>query len=98
MPRAAPRARPRRRSCATTWPRTRGSARSFHFHEPEFSDVFGTDTDYQAFWNDAVQYHVTAMLNGHAHDYERFAPQDANGVASSSGVSEFVVGTGGTAT
>ncbi|HEY5025508.1 MAG TPA: IPT/TIG domain-containing protein, partial [Acidimicrobiales bacterium] len=66
-----------------------------HFHEPEFSDVFGTDTDYQAFWNDAVQYHVTAMLNGHAHDYERFSPMNAAGGSSSTGVAEFVVGTGG---
>ncbi len=66
-----------------------------HFHEPLYSDVFGTDTDYQAFWNDAVQYHATAILNGHAHDYERFKPMNASGVATSTGVTEFVVGTGG---
>ena len=72
-----------------------GECTLIHFHEPEFSDDYGTDTDYQAFWNDAVQYHVTAMLNGHAHDYERFAPQDANEVATPNGVNEFIAGTGG---
>jgi hypothetical protein len=66
-----------------------------HFHEPAFSDVFGTNTDYQAFWNDAVQFHATAILNNHAHDYERFTPMNASGGSSSTGVAEFVVGTGG---
>ena len=32
---------------------------------------------------------------GHDHDYERFAPQDADGTATAGGVREFVVGTGG---
>jgi acid phosphatase type 7 len=37
------------------------------------------------------------VLNGHAHNYERFAPQNPNGVVDSvNGVREFVVGTGGT--
>jgi len=35
------------------------------------------------------------VLNGHAHDYERFAPQTPSGQASPTGVREFVVGTGG---
>ncbi len=36
------------------------------------------------------------VLNGHDHDYERFAPQDANGKADAArGVREIVVGTGG---
>jgi len=34
-------------------------------------------------------------LNGHDHDYERFAPQAPAGRADPSGVTEFVVGTGG---
>jgi hypothetical protein len=35
-------------------------------------------------------------LNGHDHDYERFAPQDPNGNADQKrGIREFVVGTGG---
>jgi 3',5'-cyclic AMP phosphodiesterase CpdA len=36
------------------------------------------------------------VLSGHDHDYERFAPQDANGRADSArGLRQFVVGTGG---
>ena len=35
------------------------------------------------------------VLNGHDHDYERFAPQDENGKDSPTGIRQFVVGTGG---
>jgi hypothetical protein len=37
------------------------------------------------------------VVNGHDHDYERFAPQNPSGTADSArGIREFVVGTGGT--
>ena len=35
------------------------------------------------------------VLNGHAHNYQRWAPQDAFGNYKADGVREFVVGTGG---
>jgi 3',5'-cyclic AMP phosphodiesterase CpdA len=35
------------------------------------------------------------VLSGHDHDYERFAPQDAHGMADRRGIRQFVVGTGG---
>jgi len=36
------------------------------------------------------------VLNGHDHDYERFAPQDPSGKLDlQKGIREFVVGTGG---
>lgn len=35
------------------------------------------------------------VLNGHDHDYERFARLDATGVVNTAGIREFVVGTGG---
>ncbi len=35
------------------------------------------------------------MLNGHAHHYERFAPQTPDQVADAKGIREFIVGTGG---
>ena len=66
------------------------------WHEPLFSDgPNGNEPQYQAFWNDLLRYHADVVLNGHDHDYERFVPQNANGAASSTGVTEFVVGTGG---
>jgi hypothetical protein len=40
--------------------------------------------------------HADVILNGHDHDYERFAPLDPNGnVDPVGGIREFVVGTGG---
>ena len=35
------------------------------------------------------------VLSGHNHNYERFAPQDADGQARAAGIRQFVVGTGG---
>jgi hypothetical protein len=35
------------------------------------------------------------VINGHDHEYERFAPMNASGSAVSKGMREFVVGTGG---
>jgi hypothetical protein len=72
-----------------------GDCTLIHWHQPTRSEVYGTNTDYQAFWNDAVTYHVTAIVNGHAHDYERWVPTDQNGAPSATGVTEFVAGTGG---
>lgn len=39
--------------------------------------------------------HADVILNGHAHYYERFGPQDGAGNADPAGIPEFVVGTGG---
>lgn len=38
---------------------------------------------------------VDLMLAGHAHNYERYAPQSTDGVADVDGIRAFVVGTGG---
>jgi hypothetical protein len=39
---------------------------------------------------------VEIVLNGHDHIYERFAPQDSNGVLDNTlGIREFISGTGG---
>ena len=41
------------------------------------------------------EFGADVVINGHDHDYERFAPQDPKGKADPRGVREFVVGTGG---
>jgi acid phosphatase type 7 len=47
-------------------------------------------------WDALYAADVEVVLNGHDHDYERFAPQDPSGVSDSArGIREFVVGTGG---
>jgi acid phosphatase type 7 len=52
----------------------------------------------QPFWDALYAADADVVLNGHDHDYERFAPQTPSGVADGQrGIREFVVGTGGRA-
>lgn len=65
------------------------------WHEPYFSSTAGT-VGRQALFQDAYNGGVDVVLNGHQHNYERFAPQNASGVADpAKGVRQFVIGTGG---
>ncbi|HEV2103004.1 MAG TPA: metallophosphoesterase [Candidatus Acidoferrum sp.] len=69
-----------------------------YFHKPRFSSGLnhGNDPEVGAFWQALYDFNAELILNGHDHDYERFAPQDPNGNADSRrGIREFVVGTGG---
>ena len=69
-----------------------------YFHKPRFSSGLnhGDDPEISAFWQALYDYNAELVLNGHDHDYERFAPQDPDGRADSKrGIREFVVGTGG---
>lgn len=67
-----------------------------YWHEPRWSSGEHQDaTQMSAIWADLVAAHVDVVLSGHNHDYERFAPLDANGQPDPAGVTEFVVGTGG---
>ena len=48
------------------------------------------------FWDALYAAGAELVVNGHDHDYERFAPQDPEGrVDPGGGIREFVVGTGG---
>jgi fibronectin type 3 domain-containing protein len=68
-----------------------------YWHRPRFSSSPTTpsSTTYTAFWNDLYAAGADVVLNGHAHNYERFAPQTSAGVADPKGLTEYVVGTGG---
>lgn len=68
-----------------------------YYHHPRWSSGDeGDKTFMQPIWQDLYTYHVDVVLSGHDHDYERFAPQDANGnLDTANGIREFVVGTGG---
>jgi hypothetical protein len=46
-------------------------------------------------WRLLQQWGAEIVLSGHDHTYERFAPQDADGRATPSGLRQFVVGMGG---
>ncbi len=67
------------------------------WHHPRFSSgVHGNDKDVAPFWKALYDAGADLIVNGHDHDYERFAPQDPNGQPDSGrGIREFVVGTGG---
>jgi hypothetical protein len=69
-----------------------------YWHKPLFSSgaSHGNDPSTKAFWDDLYVAHAVLILGGHDHDYERFAPQNPDGVADPAhGVREIVVGTGG---
>ncbi len=69
-----------------------------YWHKPLFSSgaKHGNDLEMKAFWQDLYNAHTTIVINGHDHDYERFAPQDPDGKSDpAKGIREFVVGTGG---
>ena len=66
------------------------------WHHPRFSSGFhGNDRDVDPFWQVLYAAGVDVVINGHDHDYERFAPQDPDGRPATDGIREFVVGTGG---
>jgi hypothetical protein len=66
------------------------------WHIPRFSSgEHGSDPATKPFWEALVAAGADIVVNGHDHDYERFAPQDANANPRDDGIREFVVGTGG---
>ncbi len=68
-----------------------------YWHQPRFSSgPHGSNNKYQALWQELYAAGADIVLNGHDHDYERFAPQTPDGkLDAAHGIREFVVGTGG---
>jgi hypothetical protein len=68
-----------------------------YWHEPRFTSgsIHGNDTGVAPFWNDLYAAGADLVLNGHNHQYERFALQNPSGLADPNGVREIVAGTGG---
>jgi acid phosphatase type 7 len=68
-----------------------------YWHHPRWtSGEHGNNPLYDTFWRDLYGAGVDVVLNGHDHDYERFAPQDPSGrLDKARGIREFVSGTGG---
>jgi hypothetical protein len=68
-----------------------------YWHRPRFSSgPHGSNPSYDAFWRALHRAGAEVVLNGHDHDYERFAPQDPDGKPDPArGIRQFVVGTGG---
>ncbi len=68
-----------------------------YWHRPLFSsgDIHGNQTDTYPLYKALQDAHAEIVVCGHDHEYERFAPQTADGVADPNGIREFVCGTGG---
>jgi hypothetical protein len=69
-----------------------------YWHHPRFSSKLssGGNSSMKPFWEALYAAKAEVVLNGHIHNYERFAPQTPTGVKDSArGIREFVVGTGG---
>lgn len=68
-----------------------------YWHEPRFSSgtTHGSATSVEPLWSLLSAAGAELVLNGHEHNYERFAPQDASGNADPTGIVEIVAGTGG---
>jgi hypothetical protein len=80
------------KSDLATHPNTRTLA---YWHAPRFSSS-QTSTPLAAFWSALYKAMAEVVLNGHMHNYERFAEQTPGGVVKpGGGIREFVVGTGG---
>ena len=69
-----------------------------YWHHPRSSSgAHGSNATVQPFWDVLWTAGADVVLNGHDHDYERFAPQDRYGRADAThGIRQFIVGTGGT--
>ena len=72
-----------------------------YWHTPAFSSgPHGSEPQTTArvleLWRVLYEFGADVVLNGHDHDYERFAPQDPKGKPDpKKGIRQFVVGTGG---
>jgi Calcineurin-like phosphoesterase len=66
-----------------------------YWHQPRFSSMH-TNTPMDAAWNVLYDNGVDVVLNGHQHNYKRFAPMAPDGTKDDgAGIREFIVGTGG---
>jgi len=69
-----------------------------YFHIALFSSgaKHGNDPKMKPLWQALYAAGAEIVINGHDHDYERFAPQDPDGrLDGTHGIRQFVVGTGG---
>lgn len=68
-----------------------------YWHHPRFtsSSRYSNDASVAPFWAALYQYGADIVLNGHAHQYERFGLQNPSQQADANGIRQFTIGTGG---
>ncbi|HVK24498.1 MAG TPA: metallophosphoesterase [Actinokineospora sp.] len=70
-----------------------------YWHHPRYNQgSHGNNTNTNPLWQALIDYKADLIVNGHDHNYQRFAPQNTNAVADpTNGIRQLVVGTGGRA-
>ncbi len=68
---------------------------AYWHHPPWSSGEHGGYTTTRTMWRVLARGGGDVVLNGHDHNYERFAPRAANGSAAARGIRQFIVGAGG---
>lgn len=67
-----------------------------YFHHPPYASTnFGGNRHVRDMWQVLAGHDVEIVLNGHDHNYERYAPRGPAGGPKRNGVRQFIVGTGG---
>lgn len=66
-----------------------------HFTSGKYSTNQGSKSLSSDMWAELFGHQADIVLNGHDHLYERFKPQDPDGLANPDGIRQFTVGTGG---
>jgi acid phosphatase type 7 len=67
-----------------------------YWHHPRFSSGLAGNSGWiSPFWRALYEAGAEIVINGHDHNYERFAPQDPDANRDPRGIRAFVVGTGG---
>jgi Calcineurin-like phosphoesterase len=66
-----------------------------YWHQPRWTGQSKNSSATSAWWSLLYQHHADLVLNGHLHNYQRFAQVNASGQPDANGVREVIVGTGG---
>jgi hypothetical protein len=67
-----------------------------YFHRPAFASLERSQSEHaKELFRSLDAHKATLVINGHNHYYERTALLNGNGIVTSDGIREFVVGTGG---
>ena len=69
-----------------------------YWHQPRYTGLGsgGKVAAYKAFWDTLYAHHADVVLNGHVHNYQRFAALNPSGaVDRTNGITQYTVGTGG---
>jgi hypothetical protein len=88
-------------SAQTTWLKQDLAATSqpcvaAFWHQPLFTAASFGGKAYRAWWDVLYAVHADVVLNGHVHNYQRYAPLAPDGsVDVSNGITQYTVGTGG---